>query len=71
MDALWSADDSVVVGVDGSSDARRALDWALGLAARSRALLIIAMNIAWKRGSSVSSGWKALASTEPSRTATG
>src|SRR6201999_100404 len=40
-------------------------------ASLSWALVIIAMNIAWKRGSSVSSGWKAEASTPPSRIATG
>ena len=38
---------------------------------RSRALVVIAMKIAWKRGSSVSSGWKAEARTVPSRIATG
>ena len=41
------------------------------LAPRSRAAVVIAMKSAWKRGSSVSSGWKAQASTLPSRTATG
>lgn len=35
-DAMWSVDDSVVVGVDGSPDGRRALDWALELAEREQ-----------------------------------
>jgi len=34
-------------------------------------VVVIAMKIAWKRGSSVSSGWQAEASTVPSRIATG